>query len=182
MKTKSIITISGRISSGKSFAADLIKNEFGFPVASFGGYLKHYCENNNLPTDRKTLQDTGEAFVKDNPKQFLENVLAHFIGSADKIVLEGVRHKSILEVVSQLTENRLSVFVDADLETRYKRYFERNKDSDGVKSFEQFKIADSHSVEMEIESLKPLCNVAVDSTTDYWHELKSIIEASLLPR
>ena len=149
--------------------------------ASFGAYLKYYCEWNNLPTDRKALQDTGEAFVRDNPGQFLIDVISHFIGSADKIVLEGVRHKSILEAVNQLTENRLSVFVEADLETCYKRYFERNKDSDGVKTFEQFKVADSHSVEMEIESLKPLCNIAVDSTTDYWHELKGTIEVLLLP-
>jgi hypothetical protein len=126
------------------------------------------------------LQDTGDAFVRENPKQFLMDVIAHFICSSDKIILEGVRHKSILEAVNQLTEDRLSVFVEADLATRYKRYFERNKDSDEVKTLEQFKIADSHSVEMEIESLKPLCNVVVDSTTDSWHELKSTIEVSLL--
>lgn len=179
MEIRTIITISGRISSGKSFAADLIKKEFELPVASFGGYLRHYCGKNNLPNDRKTLQDTGEAIVKENPKQFLENVLAHFIGSADKIVLEGVRHKSILEVVNQLTQNRLSVFVEADLQTRYKRYFERNKDSDDVKTFEQFKIADSHSVEMEIESLKPLCSITVDSTKGYSTELFSFLRSKL---
>lgn len=167
MKIKSIITISGRISSGKTYAANLIKTELCLPVASFGGYLKHYCEKNNLTTDRKTLQDTGESLVSEDPEQFVVDVITHFIGTSDRIILEGVRHKSILEAVNQLTENRVSVFIDANLETRYKRYFERNKDMDGVKTFEQFKIADSHSVEMEIESLKPLCNVVVDSTKEY---------------
>jgi cytidylate kinase len=179
MKQKSIITISGRISSGKSYAANLIKTEFGLPVASFGGYLKHYCEKNNISTDRKTLQDTGEAFVKANPQKFLIDVILHFIGKADKIVLEGVRHKSILDAVNQITENRLAVFVEADLNTRYKRYFERNKDSDEVKTFEQFKISDGHSVEMEIESLKPFCNISVDSTKEYSSELFAFLSSNL---
>jgi len=181
MKLKSIITLSGRISSGKSYAANLIKNEFDFPVASFGGYLKYYCEQNNLPIDRKTLQDIGEGFVKEKPHQFLIDVVSHFIGRADKIIIEGVRHKSILDAVNEVTENRLAVFVYADLQTRYDRYFKRNKDSDLLKTFEQFEIADSHTVELEIESLKPLCNIVVDSTRDYQIELKKRIEDLLLP-
>ncbi len=180
MKIQSIISISGRISSGKSFAANLIKNEFHLPIASFGDYLKYYCEQNNLPTDRNTLQYIGESFVKDNPEKFLRDVISHFIGSADKIILDGVRHIAIIEAVNHLTDNCLLVFVEADLETRYKKYFERNKDSDSVKTIEQFRIADSHPVEMEIESLKQFCNISVDSTSDYWIELKNKIENLLL--
>lgn len=179
MKIKSIITISGRISSGKSFAANLIRNEFGLPVATFGGYLKHYCEENNLLTDRKTLQDTGEAFVKENPKQFLVDVISHFIGSADSIVLEGVRHVSILDAVDQLTKNRVSIFIEADLQTRYKRYYERNKDADQIKNFKQFKIADSHPVELDIESLKSISNIILDSRKDYLSILKSKLKPFL---
>jgi cytidylate kinase len=180
MKIKTIITISGRICSGKSYAANLIKTEFGLPVASFGSYLKHYCEVNSLPTDRKTLQDTGEAFIKENPNQFLENVLAHFIGSADNIVLEGVRHKSILAAVDQITENHLAVFVYADLNTRYERYFNRNKESDELKTIKQFKISDSHPVELEIESLKQSCDISVDSSQEYSSELFAFLSSKLI--
>lgn len=179
MKLKSIITISGRISAGKSYAANLIKTEYGFAVASFGGYLKYYCEKSNLSTNRKNLQDIGEGFVKEKPHQFLIDVVSHFVGSADKIIIEGVRHKSILDAVYEITENRLAVFVYADLQTRYDRYFKRNKDSDLLKTLEQFEIADSHTVELEIESLKPLCNIVVDSTKDYSSELSSYLKANL---
>ena len=181
MKLNTIITISGRISAGKSYVAKMLHAEFEFPIASFGGYLKYYCEQNGLPTDRKTLQNTGEAFVKADSKKFLADVLSHFIGASDSIILEGVRHQSIFENVKELTENRLAVFVEADLQTRYKRYFERNKDSDELKTFEQFEIADNHSVELEIESLKPVCDLVVDSTNDYEIELKKRIEDLLLP-
>ena len=179
MKLKSVITISGRISSGKSYAANLIKNEYNFPVASFGGYLKYYCEQNNLPTDRKTLQDIGEGFVKEKPHQFLIDVVSHFIGSADKIIIEGVRHLSILDAVNEITENRLAVFVYADLQTRYDRYVKRNKDSDLLKTFEQFVIADNHTVELEIESLKFQCDLTINSTRDYSLELFSYLKDNL---
>jgi dephospho-CoA kinase len=171
MKIKSIISISGRISSGKSYAAEMIQNKFGYPVASFGSYLKYYCEHKNLPTDRKTLQDIGEKFVETNPQQFLIDVLSHFIGNADKIILEGVRHKIIFEKIKNITENHLSIFIDADLQTRYDRYYKRNKDSDEVKTFEQFMISDNHSVELEIEELKPLSQIVIDSTKEYSDEL-----------
>ncbi len=179
MRLKSIITVSGRISSGKSYAANLIKNKYGFPIASFGDYLKYYSEQNNLPIDRKTLQEMGEGFVKNNSQHFLLDVISHFIGRADKIILEGVRHKSILKEIKQLTENHLVVFIDADLQTRYDRYFNRKKDSDEVKTFDQFVISDSFSVEQEIESLKPLCNIVVDSTKDYSSELFAFLSSNL---
>ncbi|QOJ27853.1 MAG: hypothetical protein HRU80_02805 [Ignavibacteriales bacterium] len=144
----------------------MIQAEYGFPIASFGVYLKYYCVKNGLPTDRKALQDTGEAFVKESPKRFLSDVLSHFIGFSNIIVLEGVRHRSILEEVYQLTENHLTIFAEADFETRFKRYYSRNKDTDEVKTLEYFKEADNHPVEHDIAFLKFLCNLSVDSTSD----------------
>ncbi len=73
MKYKSIITISGRICSGKSYASNLIANKFSFPVASFGGYLKYYCEKNSLSIERKSLQDVGQRLVDNNPDEFVIN-------------------------------------------------------------------------------------------------------------
>lgn len=179
MKLKSIITISGRISSGKSYAAIFISKQFGFPVASFGSYLKHYCEKNNLLTDRKTLQDVGENFIQTNPQLFLNNVIAHFIGESNSIIIEGVRHKIIFDTIMQLAEKSISVFIDTDQKTRYDRYCKRSKESDEVKDYNQFLISDNHSVELEIESLKPLCDIIINSTTDYSIELPRLISKKL---
>lgn len=179
MKLKSIITISGRICSGKSFAANLIKDEFGFPVASFGGYLKNYCEKSNLPIDRETLQNVGEAFIKTEPDKFLINVISFSIGHANRIIIEGVRHKSIFNAVNQLAEAHMAIFLDARLEVRYERYSKRNKDSDKVKTFEQFVLFDNHTVELEIESLKNHCDITIDSTKDYSSELLSYLHTNL---
>ncbi len=171
MSLESIITISGRISSGKSYAANLIQKRFDTPIASFGGYLKYYCEQNGLPTDRKTLQDLGERFVIENPSQFTTAVVSHFAGSSKRITIEGVRHLVIFKEIENLTKNHISVFTEADLQIRFNRYVQRNKESDQLKTFEQFIISDHHPVELEIELLKPLCSIVVDSTKDYSAEL-----------
>jgi dephospho-CoA kinase len=176
---KSIITLSGRICSGKSHVAKLLSYEFGFPVASFGGYLKYYCQQNNILVERESLQNIGEEFVRTAPQQFLIDVISHFSGSSDKIILEGVRHKSILGGIEELTENAITVFIDADIQTRFKRCLERNKDSDRIKTYEDFINLDNHQVELEIESLKSHCNLIIDSTADYTHELFAFISSNL---
>jgi uridine kinase len=158
MILKLIISISGRICSGKSFLANQIKNKFGLPIASFGGYLSYFCEQSHFETDRKTLQDTGEALEKENPQEFLSNVISHFIGNSNKIIVEGIRHKSMLDSSIQLSEKHLSFFLDTDIQTRYHRYCNRNHTADTIKTYEHFVTIDNHFVELEIESLKDCCD------------------------
>lgn len=179
MKFKSIIGISGRICSGKSYAADLIASDLSFPVASFGSYLKYYCAKNGLPTDRKSLQDVGQNLVDTNPNQFVISVINHFIGNKSTIIIEGIRHHSIFEIINTLSVNTLFIFVDADQETRYNRYAQGKKDSDQLKTRSQFLEADNHPVELEIESLKLLCDIVVDSTEDYSIELNNFLLTNL---
>lgn len=179
MTLKSIIGISGRISAGKSYASNLINQQLNFPVASFGRYLVDYCIKSGLGTDRLTLQDVGENFINTDPELFLENVINHFIGKSDTIIIEGIRHKVIFESIKKLTQNYLSIFIEADQQTRYSRYFNRNKDSDQVKTYEQFLISDNHIVELEIESLKPMCDIIFDTTKDHKDELVLFITANL---
>ena len=159
-----VIIISGHICSGKSYTANLISQKIKYPVASFGKYLKHYCEKNNLPADRKSLQDIGEKFVETKPQQFLNDVINHFIGDSNAIIIEGVRHLSIFELIQNIAESTTSIFIEADYKTRYNRYCNRIKESDDFKSFEEFILLDEHPAEVEIKSLKSLCNITISST------------------
>ncbi|MFZ1321403.1 MAG: AAA family ATPase [Ignavibacteria bacterium] len=179
MKIKSLIVICGRISSGKTYTANLISKQFGFPIASFGIYLLNYCQNNNLPTDRKTLQDVGKNLVRTNPEQFSKDVINHFIENKYSIIIEGVRHKTIFEILNGLSDYCISIFVDAPQKKRYERYISRNKETDKLKTYNQFIAFDNHPVELEIESLKSLCNINVDSTTIYSPELIDFLSENL---
>ena len=56
----------------------------------------------------------------------------------------------------------ISVFVDADLEIRFQRYLKTN-----ITDFETFLEMDNHLVELETESLKPLCDFILDSNSTF---------------
>lgn len=167
IRLKKLITISGGICSGKTYTANLISKKKNYPVASFGGYLKHYCINNNLPIDRKSLQDIGEKFVQASPQQFLNDVINYYVGNSDSIIVEGVRHISIFELINVLADTKIAIYVEADLQTRYNRYCNRLRDSDDFKTFEQFMLQERHPVELETQSLKSKCDIIIDSTLPF---------------
>jgi dephospho-CoA kinase len=179
VKIKFIISISGRICSGKSFVANLLSEQFNIPVASFSHYLKDYCLKNKINIDRNTLQELGEKLVKENPSQFLKDTIDHFIGDGNTIIVEGVRHKSIFEALTDLSEKSISVFVDENRNTRFERYVKRIKFTDEIKTHQHFLVLDNHPVEIETEMLKPLCDIVIDSKTEYSNQLISFIAKKL---
>ena len=166
-----IIVLIGRICSGKSTVAKVLSERLSFPLASFGNYLIAYCGQKNLPTDRASLQKVGQEMVNTNPTQFLQNVIDYHRGDSTSLVLDGIRHKVIFESVKGLAKNVVAVFMDADLETRYKRYLTRN-----IIDYKTFLVLDTHPVELETEILKPFCDVVIDSTVNYENVLYDLIK------
>jgi cytidylate kinase len=157
------IIIIGRICSGKTTYSKEIAKFLDIRTKSFGAYLKYYCELNGIAVNRENLQKIGEEYIKTQPKIFLEKVLSFEDDGSDIIIIEGVRHKIIFDELLQLSENIFPIFIDADQQTRYQRYINRNKESDIIVSLKQFLAIDNHPVEMEIESLKSKCSLIIDS-------------------
>ncbi len=170
MKYKTIITISGRISSGKSLASQLIHKEFSFPITSFGTYLYQHCQKNNLSTDRENLQKVGSEMILTSSSKFLQNVLSYGTNSSDSIILEGVRHTAVLEEVKQLAAQVISVFVDAPQQIRFERYCQRRKNTDSIMDYDHFKLLDNHPVELEIDSLHQSSSVIIDNSRNSFPE------------
>ncbi|MDD5363535.1 MAG: ATP-binding protein [Ignavibacteria bacterium] len=161
---KIIITISGKIGSGKSTIAKEISENFNIPIYSFGEYLKYYCLSKNLSTDRRILQNIGEKFIKHNPQKFLFDVINYFDSenSKDIFILDGLRHSILFETFNKLNLSVLSIYLDIDENTRYNRFLSRNKEGDTIKTKEKFNEIDNHFVEKDIESLKPLCSYVLN--------------------
>jgi cytidylate kinase len=82
------IVICGRIGSGKTTLAKKIAEMQDVPIASFGGFIKHYCEEKGVATNRKILQDVGAELVK-NPKKLIKDVIAFYKKDSSNIILEG---------------------------------------------------------------------------------------------
>ena len=179
-KIKTAFVIIGKIGSGKSTLASFISNTYNIPVASFGAYVEHYCENHGLSIDRRNLQKTGEELVNKNTGKFIHDVINFSQKNSSKIIFDGVRHKTILEEIKRISENTLCIFVDADIKIRYERYLNRNKDSDSVKNFEEFVKNDSHPMEKEVNNLKNFCDIVIDSTQEYTASNKQSLDKYLL--
>lgn len=98
-----VIAVSGRIASGKSTLADSLASETGWPVASFGAYVRSVAEQRGLGTDRPTLQAIGSELVRDGEEPFVIAVLrAAGWRPGRPAVVEGVRHLTVLRTVRRV--------------------------------------------------------------------------------
>lgn len=110
MKINKSIIIIGEISSGKSTLARRLSEELQIPKASFGSYLIYYCEQNNIPEDKRgDLQNLGEQMIDKNAVQFLRNVVEFTTDDSEQLIFEGVRHGVILKEISSCSVRLVSV-------------------------------------------------------------------------
>jgi cytidylate kinase len=165
-RLKKSIIIIGAISSGKSTIAKHISEEYGIKIASFGGYLNDYSLRNRLPNDRKSLQDLGDDFIKNQSEKFLLDVIEFSGSNADSLIFEGVRHVIILDLIKAHSTRSLSIFIDVPYDVRKERYLQRNKGIDSDKSSQEFDARNSHVVEMEVPGLKNFCDLTTSSSDD----------------
>lgn len=161
---KIILGIIGRISSGKSTVAKRLAKHYNAEIISFGRYLVNYSKNKGLPVDRKSLQELGDSFIKSDAKGFLSNVMQDQISSSTSaVIIEGIRHKNIFNAIKDQSNTAIFAFIDVPVEIRHQRYRSRLKESDEPVSMEKFIEIDTHPVEAEIDSLKMLCNIMLES-------------------
>ena len=183
MNIEKSIVIIGEISSGKSTLARRLSGELKIPKASFGGFLIHYCEQNNIPENQRgDLQDLGQEMIDKNAVGFLENVIAFSATEPSELIFEGVRHDVILKEISAVSKRLASIYVDATCDQRLARYLSREKKIDANKSEGDFLKASAHAVEREVPTLKSKCSFIIQSSdseeTDF-QQLKSFIESWL---
>lgn len=167
---KTLIALCGRIASGKTTIANKISKETHIPTGSFGNYIREYCISRNLSTERENLQNIGENFVSTDAIGFLNDVIIHYRNESNSLILDGIRHKNIFNLLNQKKLNLVTIYVDCNKEVRYKRFCKQNQLTEDSNSLNQFNKANNHSVEREIEELKPLCSIVVDSV-DYQHKI-----------
>lgn len=97
-----VLALSGRTAAGKSSISKILAEDFVWPLASFGGFVRAEAEDRGLPSDRGTLQWLGESLISElGWREFCLAVLAS--GGIDApvppCIVEGVRH---LDTVASL--------------------------------------------------------------------------------
>ncbi len=164
-KNKLLIGISGKISSGKSTVARYISTAYNMPHASFGEYLKQHCIDNNLPLERKVMQDLGQKFINEDHKGFFQKVV--FQNNSDKVVFESIRHTAGIPWMRDFSEHSVIIYLDTDDHTRYERYVKRKKEGDKQENFEEFLALNNHESEIEIDEIKKYADIVIQPEDDY---------------
>ena len=125
---KDIILLSGKIGSGKSFWADQIANAFDCSRSSFSDYIKYKCIQHCKDCTRKNLQMIGAEIVEHDLDEFIYYTVFHNHEETERIVIDGLRHESVLHRIKELfpQSNVVVLFVDCDEEQRQQNLRKRS--------------------------------------------------------
>ena len=91
--------------AGKSTVAADLGHATGWPVASFGGYVRHEARRRQLDPDRDNLQRLGEDIIKTlGWREFCLQCLRHagLDMSSVPCIVEGIRHQRVLAELRDL--------------------------------------------------------------------------------
>lgn len=145
------IAFAGPIASGKSTLSASVSDTFGWPLASFGDFVRRVAEACGLDQSRKSLQFVGDALVNHACRAFCEAVLrvAGWRPGVD-LVVEGIRHLEALETLESIVlPSRLYlVYVSlGDAERRERLRARRAADSLSIEELER------HPTEEQVKTI-----------------------------
>lgn len=107
-----VIAISGQIKTGKTTLAKALGAELPAQTASFGGYLRASLAT----SERSILATEGQRRVETDPGGFTRDVLAASGWVAGQpLIVDGIRHHAIFEVLARLVAPQSCTLVFLDL-------------------------------------------------------------------
>lgn len=158
-----LIVFAGRTGCGKTSISKPFADSNGLRWTSFGNAVRAEAAKLGMPQDdKRVLQELGQKLVEDEPERLCHAVFEVLKTSSGVVgVLDGLRHKSILDLLMVRTgpDGLKLIFVDVDPATRY----ERLRANRGW-TVEQCKIYDNDPTEWELDSqLRPLAHLVVNN-------------------
>lgn len=131
--SSSLVGIAGKTGSGKTVLAERLKTELETGVVSFGAFVRAEAVLKGMSLNRATLQQLGEQLIGElGPEEFVGRVIQFHLsdGSADHrpacLIIEGVRHVEIWEVLQAQFANCFLVYLNIPYELRLRRIRERD--------------------------------------------------------
>lgn len=170
-----VIAISGGIASGKTSFSHALSKTLGWPRCSFGGYVRKFAARNGIdPEDRAVLQALGEGLVDQNPEDFCASVLRQIDDFESKsLIVDGVRHLSILNELRCLLRPRKVILVHLDLTSEVRR--DRIKE-DSNRTLDEFEAFEAHSTERDVHtSLLQAADIVVDASKPIPNTVAAVI-------
>lgn len=122
-----VIAFSGKIGSGKSAISTAVAQALHLPQASFGNYVRQQAQLQQLEPTRQQLQDLGEHLLQADAAGFCQAVLDQVPTWRNGLVLDGIRHQAVLQLVRQLIvpQSLFHVHLTLEEEVRTQRVAQR---------------------------------------------------------
>jgi cytidylate kinase len=146
-----VIGFSGGISSGKSTLSKSLANSLDIVRVSFGDRVRAIAKDMGLSESREQLQALGESLIDKDLDQFCLSVLTQAEWqSGQSLIVDGIRHLQVLEMVSQLVAPlpMLLVYVSTEEAVRV----ERQLSKEGMEQ-KQLQYIDTHSTEIQVHNV-----------------------------
>lgn len=173
-----IIGLVGPIRSGKTFAANYLKQKYGYRIASNSDVLREIARNLGMHPDRENLKKLGDSIFS----VIGNDAIARFRLSEKfdtPIVVDGIRYREEFEAYSQEPSFRL-IGLQANEELRYARAMalaHEGKDQNIERiQFNQLALARSES---QVEELVSSAHVVITNdtgTTDFQELLDKVLK------
>lgn len=145
-----IIAFAGQRGSGKTTVSEGVAKVLNWQRASFGEYLRAAAKRQGVADATENLQELGASLAKD-PDRFCDAVLTFSKWEAgEPLIVEGIRHESILESLRRKVaplEVRL-VYLDLSEAERVKRLSRREPSTEL-----RIHLVENHSTEIEVKSV-----------------------------
>jgi dephospho-CoA kinase len=125
MNNKKVAVIfTGKVGSGKSFAAKILKKE-GWFIVSADDLVRKMCKERGISTSRESLQLFGQNLLDLYGERHFGKLMLAEANGAEKIVFEGIRPIGAVEEIQRLVATLL-IYIDTSSDIRLKRLHKRD--------------------------------------------------------
>lgn len=149
------IALSGPMAVGKSSVARALAADYGLTVLSFGELVRAEARSRQQSEDRPALQELGQRIVRDwGPTEMVDRLLA---GRREDVVIDGVRHLSVLVALKDRLPQLLYVFLHTDEAELARRWTQRGDLDRGPD-------VKTHGVEQELSQLQASATASLNTS------------------
>lgn len=171
-----VLTFSGKIGSGKSSISAAVAQVLHLPLVSFGGYVRKQAQLQQLEPTRKQLQDLGESLLQTDAQGFCAAVLAQAPSQNAGLVVDGIRHESVLQILRQLVLPQRLIHIHLTLDEALRTERVTQRQGAIIDEEEQRRII-SHPTETQVVDVLPsLADIIVDSVDELDNTVSQVIK------
>lgn len=177
---KIILGLAAELAGGKGTVAKYIVEKYKGSSHRFSTMLRDVLDRLYLGQSRENMQKLSTTVRRTFGEDTLAKVMAGDVNKDNHeiIAVDGVRRLADIEYLKKIPRFKL-VYIDADIEKRFKRIGKRNENPDDAgKTFEQFKKDNEGEADAQIKGLKNYADIVINNNgdfTDLYQQVDNII-------